>query len=185
MLRKSFLLLPLMAIAGCSMLRSGPTKYLPPEPPPSAEVPYACAADFPKRSELLTLPATFAPDNQQDSKSAPLRFANQMPVNQLVDHIARLTPFDNGWSSYALRIKSPGAKSISVHLGELQLPGGSQVWLCSPDAITRQGPYRDAPTGELWTPIVPGDEAWLEVLVHSRKRDEFQATLVEVSGGFR
>ena len=185
MLRKYVLLLTLLNAAGCSMVMSSPPKYMPAEPPPSSDIPYACAADFPKRSELLTLPATFAPAAQQDSKNAPLRFANLLPVNQLLDHLARLTPFDNGWTSYALRIKSPDAKSISVHLGALQLPGGSQIWLCSPDGITRQGPYRDAPTGELWTPIVPGDEAWLEVLIHSRKRDEFQATLVDVSGGFR
>ncbi len=185
MLRKTLLLLTLLNINGCSLVLSSPPKYLPAEPPPSAEVPYACANDFAKRSELLTLPATFAPANQQDSKSAPLQFANLLPVNQLLDHLARLTPFDNGWTSYALRIKSPGAKSLSVHLGALQLPGGSEVWLCAADGSLRQGPYREAVTGELWTPVVPGDEAWLEVLVHSRKRDEFQATLVDVAGGFR
>lgn len=185
MLRKILLMLILLSLNACSLVLSSPPKYLPAEPPPSPETPYACASDFARRSELLTLPATFAPTHPQDNKSAPLSFANRLPVNQLLDHIARLTPFDNGWSSYALRIQSPGAKSLSVHLGALQLPGGSEVWLCSADGSVRQGPYREAVTGELWTPVVPGDEAWLEVLVHSRKRDEFQATLVDVSGGFR
>jgi lysyl endopeptidase len=185
MLRKSLLLPILLTIASCSLLAPSQPVYLPPEPPPSLEPPYACAGDFAKRSEVLTLPATLAPKAEQDSKSAPLRFANTLPVNQLLDHVARLTPFDNGWSSYALRIRSAGATSLSVHLSALQLPAGSEVWLCSADGSLRQGPYRDAPTGELWTPVINGDEAWLEVLVHSRKRDEFQATLADVSGGFR
>ena len=185
MLRKTLLLSALLTLASCSLLAPSQPAYLPSEPPPSSETPYACASDFSKRSELLTLPATEAPRDIKDSKSAPLPFATTLPVNQLLDHVARLTPFDNGWSSYALRIRSAGAKSLSVHLAGLQLPGGSEVWLCSADGSLRQGPYRDAPTGDLWTPVVTGDEAWLEVLVHSRKRDEFQATLVDVSGGFR
>jgi hypothetical protein len=185
MLRKTLSLSALLALAGCSLLLSSQPAFLPAEPPASLETPYACASDFAKRSELLTLPATEAPRVINDSKSAALPFATTLPVNQLLDHVARLTPFDNGWSSYALRIRSAGAKSLSVHLSGLQLPGGSEVWLCSADGSLRQGPYRDAPTGELWTPVVNGDEAWLEVLVHSRKRDEFQATLVDVSSGFR
>lgn len=179
------LLIVLGTSSGCSMLLSSPPKYLPEEPPAAPEVPYACAEDFPKRSELLNLPPAEAPRPLKDSKSTPPQFATALPVNQLLDHVARLTPFDNGWSSYALRIRSSGAKSISVHLSALQLPRGSEIWLCSADGSLRQGPFREAPTGELWTPVVTGEEAWLEVFVHSRKRNEFQATLIEVFSGFR
>ncbi len=63
--------------------------------------------------------------------------------------------------------------------------GGREVGLCHGEGSRRQGPDREAVTGDLLKPVVPGDEAWLEVLVHSRKRDEFQATLVDVAGGFR
>lgn len=178
-------LLMLWMVSGCSLVLSSPPKYLPEEPVANPVQPYACAEDFAKRSELLTLSATEAPRQLKDSKSAPLQIANAIPVNQLLDHVARLTPFDNGWSSYALRIRSAGAKSLSVHLAALQLPGGSEIWFCSPDGSLRHGPYREVPTGDLWTPVVTGEEAWLEVLVHSRKRNEFQATLGDVFGGFR
>ena len=67
----------------------------------------------------------------------------------------------------------------------MQLPAGSEIWFCAPDGSLRQGPFREAPTGDLWTPVVNGEEAWLEVFVHSRKRNEFRATLAEAFGGFR
>ena len=168
-------------LAGC---QSAPTNAGD-DLPMARNAPAACAGDFVARTPLLTLAPTLAPDDLTDSKSAPLRFANTLSIGKPLARVARLTHFDNGWSALGLRLRSAGAKSISVHLAAATLPPGTEVWLCAPDGRVRQGPYREAVGGDVWTPVVPGDEAWLEVLFETRRSDAFKATLAEIYGGFR
>ena len=149
----------------------GPASYDPPAP---------CAAGFEQRAGLLNLPPTSPPRNQ----SGPVRIANTISYDHRLGASAQWTDFDNGWSSLALRLKSVGAQSISAHLSDVRLPEKSQIWLCSADGRSQQGPYRDAMDGQLWTSPVPGAEGWLEVLVPSNERDQFKATLYEIFGGY-
>jgi hypothetical protein len=173
----------LCIVAGCQSTPSVADATLITAPPGRA--PLACAAGFAERADRLKLERTEAPAQISDSKGAPLRFANTISVNKSLTRAAALTNFDNGWSSLALRLKSEGAKSISVHLSDASLPRGTEVWLCSADSRYKEGPYRDAVGGDVWTPVVPGDEAWLEVLVPTARKKDFKATLAEVFGGFR
>lgn len=134
---------------------------------------------------MLKLANTKAPTDLQDSKSEPLRYANTINVSKPLTELARLSHFENGWSSFALSIHSQGAQSISVHLTAATLPRETEVWLCSPDGLTKQGPYRNAIGGDIWTPVVTGEEAWLDVLLPTAKENNFKATLAEIFGGFR
>jgi hypothetical protein len=152
--------------------------------PPAGRAPLACAAGFADRAGTLKLARTEAPAQTRDSKSAPLRFANSIAVGLPLVRNARITHFDNGWSSLALRIQSGGAKSISVHLTDVFLPRDTEIWLCSSDGLQQQGPYREALDGDVWTPVVRGEEAWLDVLVPTAHQSDFQATLAQVFGGF-
>jgi hypothetical protein len=179
-LRTSTLAL-LLAAAGCRSLPADPD----PNAPPPGRVPLACAQGYVQRSELLRLARTEAPADGSAGKRGDQRLANTLAVDKNLQRAAHVTDFDNGWSSFALRISSEGAHSISVHLADLELPRGTEVWLCSADGSTRQGPYREAVGGNLWTPVVPGSEAWLEVLVQTAHRRELKATVAEVYGGFQ
>lgn len=153
--------------------------------PPLRNAPPACAANFATRTPLLTLPRTEAPSDLSDSKSAPLQFANDLKIDKSLLRAAQVTRYDNGWSSIGLRLRSDGARSLSVHLSEVVLPPGAEIWLCAPDGRTQQGPYREAVGGDLWTPVVPGEEAWLDVLVETRRQDAFKARIADAYGGFR
>ncbi len=153
--------------------------------PAARTAPPPCAANFPQRAGTLTLANTKVPKDLVDSKSAPMQFANTINVSKPLKQLARVSHFDNGWSSFALSVQSSGAQSISVHISAATLPRGSEIWLCSPDGLRNEGPYRDAIGGDVWTPVVPGDVAWLDVLVPTSQENSFKATLAEVFGGFR
>ncbi|MGH8455784.1 MAG: hypothetical protein ACRETW_15670 [Stenotrophobium sp.] len=169
-----------LAVSACESQPANPYSGV----PATRDAPPACAADFARRAGELVLPPTVSPATKQTGKSEPLRIANTIAYNRRLDASARWTEFDDGWSSLALRLKSDGAKSISVHLTEATLPTGTQIWLCSPDGLTRQGPYRDVMDGELWTSVVPGSQAWLEVLVPTAQRDGLKIRLAEIFGGY-
>lgn len=156
----------------------------PPVRDPSPRPPEGCSRDFPASAPMLELDATRAPASSP-RKGQPLQFANTIAVNRELAGEGEWTDFDDGWSSLALRLRSPGARTLSVHLTAATLPARTQVWICSADGRVRQGPYREATGGELWTPVVPGDEARLEVIVPTRDKAAFSAILAEAYGGFR
>lgn len=147
--------------------------------------PLPCTSNFVQRAGALKLANTKAPTDLVDKKSEPLRFANTINVSKPVAELAKVSHLDGGWSSFALSIRSQGAQSISIHLTAATLPRGTEIWLCAPDGTRNEGPYRDAIGGDVWTPVVTGEEAWLEVLVPTVQENIFKATLAEVFGGFR
>lgn len=172
----------LTLIAGC---QSSPAAESVNAAPASRNAPPPCAANFAQRAGTLKLANTKVPKDLNDSKSAPLQFANTINVSKPLAELGRFSRFDNGWSSLALSVQSEGAQSISVHISAATMPRGTEIWLCAPDGLRKEGPYRELMGGDVWTPVVPGDIAWLDVLVPSSQENQFKATLAEVFGGFR
>ena len=64
-------------------------------------------------------------------------------------------------------------------------PPRTHPWLCSAAGRVRQGPYREAVGGELWTAVVPGAEARLEVIVPTIDKAKLSASIADVSAGYR
>ncbi|MGH8459995.1 MAG: hypothetical protein ACRESS_00165 [Stenotrophobium sp.] len=171
-----------LAVAGVLLIsacQTQPTHY----GPASYDPPLPCAARFEQRAGLLNLPPT-RPRTSSANSREPVQIASTISYDRRLSASAQWTDFNDGWSSLALRLKSVGAQSISVHLTDVALPAKSQIWLCSADGRTQEGPYRQAMDGQLWTSVVPGSEGWLDVLVPSQQRDQFKATLFEIFGGF-
>jgi hypothetical protein len=184
-LRQAFLTLSVPAfLAGCvSSPTSADTAAL--STPASRTAPPPCAANFAQRAGTLTLANTLPPKDLVDNKSAPQQFANTINVGKPLKDLARASRYDNGWTSFALAVQSRGAQSISVHISSASMPRNGEIWLCSPDGLRSEGPYRDPVGGDVWTPVVPGEVAWLEVLVPTAQAGSFKATLAEVFGGFK
>lgn len=144
-----------------------------------AAAPSACA---PLGSEAkLQLPATPASKNSNSAEALDL--AQVYTVNRPLQEVAVWQDREDGWSLLSLQIGSAHARSIAVRLREVKLPGATQAWLCGSTA--RQGPFTEAPKGELWTPVVAGEQARLEVWVPTAQRGEFTAMLADVYGGYR
>jgi len=187
---RKFLIVALSAFAaaGCQL----PKKIsVPPPPPPKPQaavpaigpVPDACTTEFPQQHSLYTLPPTVAPDTA-GGKSQPLQWAISHAVDKPLTEIGAWRDLGNGWSSIGLRLTSENASGMALRLSKVNLAEAAQIWLCSPDGSTRRGPLR-AIDGELSAPVIPGNEAWLEVLSPTRNVPRTTLTLAEVYGGFR
>lgn len=149
-------------------------------PPATAYPPEACGAGFPADAPVLKLAATTVPE-----KDAPVAFGKRIAVDRSLTRAGGWTDRPDGWSTLALVLQSAGARSLSLHLSELQLPPRTELWLCSPDGRVRHGPYREATGGELWTPVVPGEQASLQIWVPSTARHALKGTLADVQSGYR
>lgn len=150
--------------------------------------PRACGPTEFKNAAGLPLPPADKPSNVPLSKSAPLNFANRIPVMGGVGDIGRWADAAPGWKSWRLWLRSDKAESLSVHLKPISLPARAELWLCSPDGSARHGPYAGAGpagNGELWSPAVKGPELWLEVLAPAHSVGEVRLIIAEAFAAFR
>jgi hypothetical protein len=150
-----------------------------PELPPAAVLPVgspggACSAGSIDAAKALTLRATHRPDGS---------FLERIDVDRNLARGARWRDAGD-WSVLSYALESAGARSLAAHLSALKLPARSEIWWCAPDGRLRHGPYRDAAGGELWTPVVEGERALLEIWVPTPLRERFAGTLADVHGGY-
>ncbi|ASR43730.1 hypothetical protein BEN78_10475 [Xanthomonas citri pv. mangiferaeindicae] len=119
----------------------------------------------------------------------PVRFAAPLAVD--------LTPADAGdWDEIAggnlvwrLRVESKDALSLNFGFSEYHMPEGGRLLIypagldrnADPEAIRAFDAADNKPHGALWTPIVPGDSAVLEVVVPKAKLPELKLRLTSVN----
>lgn len=145
---------------------------------------HACQAALKTPAPVLKLPGTDAPrraardDNDVD-------IAQIHTVNRPLQDIGVWNDMADGWSVLALTLGSSHARSIAVRLRDVQLPKQSQLWLCSLDGKLRQGPYTEAPNGELWSASIASAQARVEVWIPTPARSQFRAELTDVYGGYQ
>ncbi len=178
---KSFApLLSVLILTGCqsALWRGGP------EPLPVTRAPEGCRARSAETPPILRLPKTESPA-RRGSKGEPLELAQVHTVNRPLQHVGVWTDYDDQWSLLSLQLGSEGARSIAVRLQDSALPPQTEIWLCALDRRVRQGPYREATGGELWTPVIPGEAALIEVWLPTAYKPRFKAQLADVYGGYR
>ena len=129
-----------------------------------------------------------AEDAERAGPGVPMRFAVPQEV--------RITPQTHGtWETLAdgselwrLRIHSPGAVSLNFGFTDYSLPAEATLVVYNPDTSIVLGPYSDSDNKahrQLWTPLVPGDEAILEVRLPANKADNLALELTSVNHGYR
>jgi hypothetical protein len=121
------------------------------------------------------------------SKSAPLRFAAATEVT--------VTPATHGsWEAvpggriWRLRILSAGATDLNFGFSTSWLSAGATLHVYAEDEDYVQGPYaaRDnKPHGELWTPVLPGSRAVIELFVPADAAEQPQILLSHIGRGYR
>lgn len=118
----------------------------------------------------------------------PLRFAEALATDITPATHGTWETLDDGAHLWRLRIQSPKALSINLGFTTYRMPAGGELFVYGPGYTSVIGPFTaedNAPHGELWTPIVLGDEAVIEVTLPPRSRPNLQLTLGTVSHGFR
>src|SRR6185436_5237515 len=114
--------------------------------------------------------------------AAPLRFAVPSKIE--------VTPATHGtWEQlpdgrlWRLRIISAGATDLNFGFTTFWLPEGATLHVCSENDAYFQGPYTAAdnkPHRELWTPVVPGAAAFLELFVPAQSKEQPQIVLSQI-----
>ncbi|MCD9005551.1 pre-peptidase C-terminal domain-containing protein [Luteimonas sp. XNQY3] len=146
--------------------------------------------------ELKRMPAVDtarlrAEDARQD------RALGQSPVRFATPHAVDLTPNNAGdWDEIAggslvwrLRVESKDALSLNFGFSEFHLPDGARLLIypegldknANPEAIRVFTAADNKATGSLWTPIVPGDNAVIEVVVPKAQVGDLKLRLSSVN----
>lgn len=146
--------------------------------------------------ELKRMPAVDAArlraeDARQD------RAMGQRPIRFATPHAVNLTPNNSGdWDEIAggnlvwrLRVESKDALSLNFGFSEFHLPEGARLLIypegldknANPEAIRAFTAADNKATGSLWTPLVPGDNAVVEVVVPKARVGELKLRLSSVN----
>jgi lysyl endopeptidase len=127
-----------------------------------------------------------AEDLVNDTKSGSMRFAVGRDVN--------ITPDSGVWSSegtqsiWRFKIAAPSAVHLNFGFKHIRLPLDAQLLIISGDGKAALGPYTasDIPShGQLWTAVLQGDAALLQVSVPNSVRSELDFKLTRIGQGYR
>lgn len=171
----------------------------------SAPVPAATGADLPatavaadRLAALDDVPVVDAPsldvrallteDAQREAIGQPPRFAVPTPVSITPEREGRWETIGGGEEVWRLRVRAEGAVSLNLGFGRYVMPEGGRLHVFSPDLERRVRPFTaadNAAHGELWTPIVPGDELVIEVVVPGKARPDLALELSSINVGYR
>jgi lysyl endopeptidase len=120
------------------------------------------------------------------SKSDPVQFAIATPLSLGLDG-GLWDQADATTDRWRARVSSNGALGLGLEFSKFALPAGAALWIYDEAGQLVQGPYTQAdqtPEGKLWTAIVPGSSAVLELQVPSAQRDAVQLQLGNVDHAF-
>jgi hypothetical protein len=139
--------------------------------------------------QLVMPPTDVAAELAADARNgtAPLRFA--------APAVVQATPATRGtWQAVAggsvwrLRVVSAGATDLNFGFSIFLLPQGATLHIYSEEEDYIQGPYEardNKPHGQLWTPVVPGSRAVIELFVPNGVKEEPRLMLSFVNRGYR
>ena len=142
----------------------------------------------------LTMPpvdhdAMLAEDERNQGPGVALRFAAPMDVAWTPETHGTWEPLSDAEWVWRLRVRSPGAFSLNFGFGEYFMPEGGRLLVYpTADASRILGPYEarhNRDHGQLWTPILPTDDAVIEVRVPTTARDDLRLELTRVSHAYR
>jgi PKD repeat protein len=150
------------------------------------------------RVEMRSMPAVDvqrlrAQDPQREARGLPPRFAQPLAVDLTPQNAGAWEELDADHLVWRLRVESRDALSLNFGFSEYDMPEGGRL-LIYPDGLTRTAApslvrtFTDADNeahGQLWTPIVPGDRAVIEVVVPRVRAGELGLRLTRIGHDYR
>ncbi|MGO1071359.1 PKD domain-containing protein [Lysobacter sp. CA199] len=130
-----------------------------------------------------------AEDVKREQRREIPRFATALPVNLDTLNSGTWEDLDADHVVWRTRIESKNALSLNFHFDQFKLPQGARMLIYPAD----QKPGSDASrvrsftaadnngASELWTPVVQGDEAIIEVVVPRARAGELKLRLAQVN----
>ena len=124
-----------------------------------------------------------------EDPSEPFVFAEPFAVDAGPSSHGRWEVAADGRTAvWRLRVVSEGAVSLNFGFARYRMPPGGRLRIHTPDGGEVVGPYTEADNeehGELWTPVLPGGEAVIEVVVPVGRIGEVELEIGSVNRGFR
>lgn len=121
---------------------------------------------------------------QSPRPRAPMRLAVNVPTDLSLDQ-GRWTE-DGHTAVWRARVQAIGATLMIGEFVDVELPVGAQLRWSDPHGQVVQGPYTHADINErgaLWTALVPGDQALVELRVAQDLRDQVRLRLATLGYG--
>ena len=143
--------------------------------------------------DALTTPAVdvdavIAEDAVREAQGLAPRYAIPIAADVTLADAGTLESLKGAERVWRLRVRSEGASSLNFGFGRYVMPAGGSLYVYSADGSTVRGPFTDADNevhGELWTPIVPGDEAVIEVRVPTDMLPFLELRLTSINHGYK
>ncbi|MBB6599864.1 PKD domain-containing protein [Luteimonas sp. MC1825] len=144
--------------------------------------------------EVLRMPAVDAARLRAEDRAtargdAPARFAFAHAVDITPDSAGDWDAVGKDRMVWRLRIESPGALSLNFGFKAYRMPEGGELRVY-PAGLPNAHPAElvsvftaadNKPHGQLWTPVVPGDHAVIEVSVPAARVGELKLALASVN----
>ena len=141
---------------------------------------------------LKTMPsvdeaALRAEDRELRGRVGPHRYGTVVDTRFSPEQHGSWERLPSGNWLWRLRIRSRGAKSLSIAFTQFDLPDGATLFVRGPDGDLVRGPYtrRDATNGQHRTPLVHGDQLMIEMEVPRSLRSQVALTIGNVVHGYR
>ncbi len=138
---------------------------------------------------LETPSVNVAASRSVDGPGGPDLFAEPFAVEVTpATHGQWETTSDRRTAVWRLRVRSTGAVSINLGFTRYHMPPGGRLRVHTPDGEDVLGPYTETDNkshGELWTPLVSGDDAVIEVAAPIDQVGDLELRLGSVNRGFR
>ncbi len=154
--------------------------------------PPAAAVDL-DQAPVFRLPPI---DNDELLNEDALAAGPGVPVRFALPVAVKIDPFGYGsWETLAdgsmqwrLVVSSPGAKNLNFGFTRYRMPAGGELRIYSLDKEQSIRPFTAADNkahGQLWTPILPTDEAVLEVNLPADGYRSLELDLSQIGHGYR
>ena len=121
-------------------------------------------------------------------ESVPLRYATPWRVDITPETDGTWEQLPHGSRLWRLRVHAPGATDLSFGFTRYRLPAGATLHISSEVEDYYEGPYTAQDNkvhGQLWTPLVPGDSAVLELFLPADTPADLVLQLTRVGVGYR
>ncbi|MCP4656169.1 MAG: trypsin-like serine protease [bacterium] len=132
--------------------------------------------------------ATLLAEDARAGKATPLRYAVPVEVEITPRSAGTTEPLAAGGTLWRCRFHAPGATDLNFGFTRFELPAGATLHVWSESGDYYQGPYTyldNKPHGQLWTPVVPGERAVVELYVPGTTKFEPRLELTRVGTGYR
>jgi subtilisin-like proprotein convertase family protein len=130
-----------------------------------------------------------AEDEAKDEAGAKLlRYAVEAKLAVSPASYGTWEDLPDGGQLWRLRIYSPNATDLSFGFAGFQMPPGATLHVIGADGAYYRGPYSDRdhkPHRQLWTPVVPGERAIIELFLPHQATLAPELELMRVLRGYR